>query len=111
MTRNKKIIIGILIVVIGWICFRTVVVSYSFYQDGWRLGNISWEDINELGKTIIKTIIIPSEVYITSEIENPCTVCINGCDTCPEGCDECLIGIEKKLKDPNMKWYYSPEWP
>ncbi len=42
---------------------------------------------------------------------NPCTVCINGCDTCPEGCKECLIGIEKKLKDPNMKWYYNPELP
>ena len=42
-------------------------------------------------------------------VENPCMVCINGCDTCPEGCDECLIGIEKKLKDPNMKWYYNPE--
>ncbi|MFH1036477.1 MAG: hypothetical protein V1756_00200 [Patescibacteria group bacterium] len=109
MTKNKKIIIGILIVVIGWICFRTAIVSYSFYQDGWRLGNISWEDINELGKTIIKTVIIPSEVYITSE--NPCVVCVNGCDTCPEGCDECLIGIEKKLKDPNMKWYYDPDVP
>jgi len=45
----------------------------------------------------------------TIEIEHPCAVCINGCDTCPEGCDECLIGIEKKLKDPNMKWYYSIE--
>ena len=109
MTGNKKIIIGILIVVIGWICFRTAIVSYSLYQDGWRLGNISWEDINELGKTIIKTVIIPSEVYITSE--NPCVVCVNGCDTCPEGCDECLIGIEKKLKDPNMKWYYNPDIP
>jgi len=43
------------------------------------------------------------------EVENPCMVCINGCDTCPEGCDECLIGIEKKLKDPNLKWYYHPE--
>ena len=42
-------------------------------------------------------------------VENPCVVCINGCDTCPEGCDECLVGIEKKLKDPNMKWYYHPE--
>lgn len=39
---------------------------------------------------------------------NPCAVCINGCDTCPEGCEECLIGIEKKLKDPSMKWYYNP---
>jgi hypothetical protein len=45
----------------------------------------------------------------TIEIEHPCAVCINGCDTCPEGCDECLIGIEKKLKDPNLKWYYSPD--
>jgi len=44
-------------------------------------------------------------------VENPCAVCINGCDTCPEGCDECLIGIEKKLKDPNLKWYYNPEGP
>ncbi len=42
-------------------------------------------------------------------IENPCAVCINGCDTCPEGCEECLIGIEKKIKDPNLKWYYSPD--
>ena len=42
---------------------------------------------------------------------NPCAVCIDGCDTCPEGCEECLIGIEKKLKDPSMKWYYNPEHP
>jgi hypothetical protein len=41
--------------------------------------------------------------------ENPCAICINGCDTCPEGCDECQIGIWKKLKDPNLKWYYNPD--
>jgi hypothetical protein len=41
--------------------------------------------------------------------ENPCAVCANGCDTCPEGCEECLIGIEKKEKDPNLKWYYNPD--
>jgi len=111
MTRNKKIIIIVVVLMVGWICFRTAIVSYSLYQDGWRLGDLQWEDINELGKTIIKTVIIPSEVYITRETENPCAVCVNGCDICPEGCEECLIGIEKKLKDPNMKWYYSPDIP
>lgn len=54
MTRNKKIIIGILIVVIGWVCFRVTVVSYALYQDGWRLGNINWQDISGLGSAIIK---------------------------------------------------------
>ncbi|MGB2762324.1 MAG: hypothetical protein WBC21_02145 [Minisyncoccales bacterium] len=64
MTRNKKIIVGILIVVVGWIGFRTAVVSYSFYQDGWRLGD--WQKavaevgdyikyrINESEKDIVK---------------------------------------------------------
>ena len=46
-----------------------------------------------------------------NKIKNPCAICINGCNVCPEGCDECLIGIEKKLKDPNMKWYYNPDRP
>jgi len=101
MTRNKKIIIGILIVVVGWVGFRTAVVSYSFYQDGWRLGD--WQKAIEEVSDYIKYRIKEEQKI------NPCAVCIDGCDVCPEGCDECLIGIEKKLKDPNLKWYYSPE--
>jgi len=31
MSRNKKIIIGILIVAIVWICFRATVVTYALY--------------------------------------------------------------------------------
>ncbi len=51
MTRNKKIIIGILIVAIGWICFRVAVVTYALYQDGWRLGD--WRSaIAEVGDYI-----------------------------------------------------------
>jgi hypothetical protein len=38
MTRNKKIIIGILIAAIVWVGFRMAVVTYALYQDGWRLG-------------------------------------------------------------------------
>lgn len=60
MTRNKKIVIGILIVmigIIGWICFRVAVISYALYQDGWRLGNIGWQDIKELGSAISKATI------------------------------------------------------
>lgn len=56
MNRNKKIAIGILIVIITWICFRATVVSYALYQDGWRLGNIGWQDISELGSAISKAI-------------------------------------------------------
>ncbi len=45
MTKTiiKKIIIGILILAIGWVCFRVAVITYSLYQDGWRLGD--WRDI------------------------------------------------------------------
>jgi len=39
MSKIKKIIIGILIVAVGWICFRVAVITYSLYQDGWRLGD------------------------------------------------------------------------
>ena len=42
MTRTKKIIIGILIAAVIWIGFRTAVVAYSLYQDGWRLGE-NWQ--------------------------------------------------------------------
>jgi len=60
MTRNKKIVIGILIVmigIIGWICFRVAVISYALYQDGWRLGNIGWQDISGLWNAISKTVL------------------------------------------------------
>ena len=50
-----------------------------------------------------------SEIGKIQNETDSCAVCINGCNACPEGCDECLIGIEKKLKDPNLKWYYSPD--
>lgn len=65
--------------------------------------------IKEDEKYMIDSLVERSEFKTTIDNANPCMVCINGCDTCPEGCDECLIGVEKKLKDPNMKWYYHPE--
>lgn len=65
--------------------------------------------IKEEEKYMIDSLEERSEFKTIIDNANPCAVCINGCDTCPEGCEECLIGIEKKIKDPNLKWYYSPD--
>lgn len=81
MTKNLKIIIIIGAILIGGVIGLTA--------NTWGF------DINEFIKERIKS--------------DPCLVCSNGCDTCPEGCEECLIGIGKKEKDPNMKWYYNPD--
>lgn len=87
----------------------------KLFNKSYRLVNLSYFQVGfvveAVGEMTNETSLIPSEVYIRQEMENPCAVCINGCDTCPEGCEECLIGIEKKEKDPNMKWYYNPELP
>ncbi|MBU2539559.1 hypothetical protein KJ786_00125 [Patescibacteria group bacterium] len=132
MTRNKKLIIIAIITAV------VVIFARAPWLDNQSLHNKVFEERAEIDGTIDKytgELICDYNVmwapfgrwvasceggyYVTfwgkilypelAAVENPCAVCINGCDTCPEGCDECLIGIEKKLKDPNMKWYYSPE--
>jgi len=74
MTRNKKIIIIVVVLIIGWICFRTAVVSYSLYQDDWRLGNIGWKDIgwfvSGITKSAISEIIYPQKESPSEEIIN-----------------------------------------
>ena len=102
MTRNRKIfiiIIIIAIVVVGVIWFLT----RGEEPVACTMDTKQCPDGSYVGRVPPKCDFAPCP-----EAENPCAVCINGCDTCPEGCDECLIGIEKKLKDPNMKWYYNP---
>ena len=132
MTRNKKIIIAIITAVI-------VIFAGAPWLNNQSLHDKVFEERAKIDGTIdkytgeqicdYKVMWAPFGRWVASceggyyvtfwggyfpkaepvSLENPCIVCINGCDTCPEGCEECLIGIEKKLKDPNLKWYYSPE--
>lgn len=133
MARNKKIIITIIVAVVA-------ILAWSPWLDNQSLHDKVFEERAKIDGTIdeyTNELIcdynvrwVPFGRYIASceggyfttfwgqisypepvEAENPCVVCLNGCDACPEGCDECLIGIEKKLKDPNMKWYYNPDIP
>jgi len=121
MTRNLKIIIIIGIVLIGIVIGITSTgLNYKIYKfvDHKILDSISrvkkcaeMEGIVGL-KALIKTgrcVPVSEEESYQKPERNPCAVCINGCDICPAGCKECLIGIEKKEKDPNMKWYYSSD--
>ena len=129
MVKDKKIIITIIIAVIAVLAWAPWLNNQSLHDkvfeeraefDGTidKDGNLNCDyNVNwfPFGRYIASCeggyfatfwgkILFPSKVIA----DNPCAVCINGCDTCPVGCEECLTSIEKKLKDPNMKWYYSP---
>jgi len=121
MTRNLKIIITIGIVLIGIVIGITSTgLNYKIYKfvDHKILGLVSRvktcaeKEGTEGLQALIKTgrcVPVSEEEFYQKPDRNPCAVCINGCDICPAGCEECLIGIEKKEKDPSMKWYYNPD--